>query len=74
MRNVSALVAIGVGAGVDGFPEILGVAEGAKEDKASGTSFLRQLKERGLKGVKLFTSARCLGLVESLADIFPEAL
>lgn len=71
VRNVSVLVAIGVG--IDGFREILGVAEGAKEDKASWTNFLRQLKERGLKGVKLFTSDRCLGLVESLADFFPEA-
>lgn len=72
VRNVSVLVAIGVG--LDGFREILGVAEGAKEDKASWTAFLRQLKERGLKGAKLFTSDRCLGLVESLADFFPEAL
>jgi len=71
VRNVSVLVAIGVG--LDGFREILGVAEGAKEDKASWTNFLRLLKERGLKGVKLFTSDRCLGLVESLADFFPEA-
>jgi transposase-like protein len=72
VRNVSVLVAIGVG--VDGFREILGVAEGAKEDKESWTNFLRSLKERGLKGVKLFTSDRCLGLVESLADFFPDAL
>ena len=72
VRNVSVLVAIGVG--IDGFREILGVAEGAKEDKASWTNFLRQLKERGLKGVKLFTSDRCLGLVESLADFFPDSL
>ena len=72
VRNVSVLVAIGVG--TDGFREILGVAEGAKEDKASWTSFLRYLKERGLSGVKLFTSDRCLGLVESLADFYPDAL
>lgn len=72
VRNVSVLVAIGVG--LDGFREILGVAEGAKEDKASWTNFLRQLKERGLHGVKLFTSDRCLGLVESLADFFPDSL
>ena len=71
VRNVSVLVAIGVG--LDGFREILGVAEGAKEDKASWTNFLRSLKERGLTGVKLFTSDRCLGLVESLADFFPDA-
>jgi transposase-like protein len=72
VRNVSVLVAIGVGA--DGFREILGVAEGAKEDKESWTSFLRNLKERGLKGVRLIVSDKCLGLVESLADFYPEAL
>ena len=71
VRNVSVLVAIGVG--LDGFREILGVAEGAKEDKASWGNFLRSLKERGLKGVRLFTSDRCLGLVESLADFYPDA-
>jgi len=72
VRNVSVLVAIGVG--VDGFREILGVAEGIKEDKASWSNFLRSLKERGLKGVRLFTSDRCLGLVESIADFYPESL
>jgi putative transposase len=71
VRNVSVLVAIGVS--LEGFREILGVAEGAKEDKASWTGFLRYLKERGLDGVRLFVSDRCLGLVESLADFFPEA-
>ena len=72
VRNVSVLVAIGVSS--EGFREILGVAEGAKEDRASRTAFLRLLKERGLKGVKLITSDRCLGLVESLPDFYPEAL
>jgi len=64
-------VAIGVSA--DGFREILGVAEGAKEDKESWKQFLRYLKGRGLKGVKLFISDKSLGLVESLADFYPDA-
>ena len=72
VRNVSVLVAIGVSK--EGFREILGVAEGAKEDKASWSNFLRHLKERGLQGVKLMTSDRCLGLVESLADFFSDVL
>jgi putative transposase len=50
------------------------VSEGAKEDKASWTAFLRELKERGFKGVKLFVSDQCLGLVENLAEFYPEAL
>jgi putative transposase len=53
---------------------VLAVAEGSKEDKASWTAFLRHLKERGLKGVRLFVSDKCLGLVESLGGVYPEAL
>jgi transposase-like protein len=49
------------------------VSEGAKEDKASWTQFLRELKERGLKGVQLIVSDKCLGLVENLAEFYPEA-
>jgi len=52
---------------------ILGVSEGAKEDKASWTNFLRELKQRGLKGVQLFVSDKCLGLVENFAEFYPEA-
>jgi putative transposase len=71
VRNVSVLVAVGVN--TEGYREILGVAEGAKEDKASWSGFLRHLKERGLKGVDLVTSDKCLGLVESLGEFYPEA-
>jgi transposase-like protein len=45
VRNVAVLVAVGVGA--DGYREILGVAEGTKEDQESWRSFLRYLKGRG---------------------------
>jgi putative transposase len=71
VKNVSVLVAIGVAQ--SGYRQILAVSEGAKEDKASWTAFLRELKERGLKGVKLFVSDKCLGLVENLAEFYPEA-
>jgi len=71
VRNVSVLVAVGVSA--KGHRKILGVAEGAKEDRAGWSGFLRHLKERGLQGVQLITSDACLGLVESLADFYPEA-
>src|SRR5208337_1095112 len=65
------LVAVGVNS--DGYREILGAAEGAKEDKESWTQFLRHLKQRGLKGVKLIISDKCLGLVDSLGEFFPKA-
>jgi putative transposase len=71
VRNVAVLVAIGVNA--EGYREILGVAEGTKEDKASWQNFLRHLKSRGLSGVQLFVSDKCLGLVEALGEFYPEA-
>ena len=71
VENVSILVALAVNE--EGFREIIGAAEGAKEDKASWNSFLKGLKERGLKGAKLFVGDKCLGMVETLGDVFPEA-
>ena len=70
-ENVSILVAMGVDS--EGFREILGAAEGSKEDKESWLNFLRHLKERGLKGTQLFVSDKCLGFVEALGDVFPDA-
>ena len=72
VKNVSVLVAIGVDK--EGYRQILGVAEGAKEDKESWSTFLRYLKGRGLKKVALFISDKCLGLVESLGEFYPKAL
>ena len=71
VRNVSLLVAIAVNS--EGFREILGICEGAKEDKAGWSAFLKHLKERGLKGVQLIISDACLGLAESAAEFFPDA-
>lgn len=69
VKNVAILIAIGVAA--DGYREVLGIAEGAKEDKASWLQFLRHLKQRGLNGTRLFVSDACLGLVEALSEVFP---
>lgn len=52
VKNVAVLIAIGLDQ--EGYREVLGVAEGAKEDAESWRNFLRHLKERGLSGVKLF--------------------
>ena len=70
IRNVSILVAFGVNA--DGYREILGAQEGAKEDKAGWASFVESLKQRGLSGVQLFISDKCMGLVESLGEYYPD--
>ena len=71
VRNVAILVAIGVAQ--DGFRDILGICEGAKEDKESWSNFLRHLKQRGLKGVQLIISDKCIGLVEAASEFYPEA-
>lgn len=71
VRNVSILIAIGVNS--EGYREVIGSMEGLKEDKESWVAFLRHLKDRGLKGVKLVISDKSLGLVESLPEFFHES-
>jgi len=71
VRNVSLLVASAVNS--EGYREILGICEGAKEDKSGWSAFLRHLVDRGLSGVQLIISDACRGLVESIADYLPDA-
>jgi putative transposase len=71
VRNISILIAIGVSS--DGFRHVLGVVEGMKEDKSGWSNFLKHLRERGLKGVRLFITDKCLGLVESIEEYFPDS-
>ena len=71
VKTVAVLVAVGVRA--DGYREILGVVEGLKEDAESWRNFLRHLKQRGLQGVRLLVSDKCLGLVEAWGEFYPEA-
>ena len=58
-ENVAVLVAIAVNE--DGYREVLGAAEGMKEDKASWS------------GVKLIVGDKCLGMLEAVGEVFPEA-
>jgi putative transposase len=67
VRNVSLLVATSVNSG--GHREILGICEGGKEDGASWLAFLKQLKQRGLAGVRLIVSDACLGLVGAAGEV-----
>lgn len=71
VKNVAILIAIGVGE--DGYREVLGIAEGCKEDKAGWSGFLAYLKKRGLPCPELFISDKCIGLIESLAEFYPQA-
>ena len=69
-ENVAVLVAIAVNE--DGYREVLGAAEGMKEDKASWVSFFQWLRGRGLEGVKLIVGDKCLGMLEAVGEVFPE--
>jgi transposase-like protein len=71
VHTLAILICVGVDA--EGYREVLGVMEGAKEDYASWLAFLRHLKARGLKGVRLAVSDKCLGLVEALGEVYPDA-
>lgn len=70
-ENISILVAIGVTD--DGYREILGAAEGLKEDLESWKEFFVWLKSRGLEGVKLIIGDKALGMVEAIGQVFPDA-
>ncbi|MBR4435662.1 MAG: IS256 family transposase [Clostridia bacterium] len=70
-ENASVLIAIGVTE--DGYREILGAAEGLKEDLESWKNFFVWLKSRGLNGVKLVIGDKALGMVESVGQVFPDA-
>jgi transposase-like protein len=71
VESVSVPVAIGVGS--DGHREVIGVAEGMKEDAASRHSFVSSLPERGLTGVRLVAGDRCAGLVGTVGELPPQA-
>lgn len=71
IQNVSILVAIGVNE--EGSREILGAAEGLKEDRESWKNFFIWLKSRGLNGVRLIIGDKNLGMLESIPEVFPEA-
>ena len=70
-ENVAILVAIAVNE--DGYREVLGASEGMKEDKSSWVSFFQWLRGRGLDGVKLIVGDKCLGMLEAVGEVFPEA-
>ena len=71
VENVSVLVAIGVDS--EGHREVIGVAEGMREDAASWGQFFRGMIERGLKGVRLVVGDRCAGLVSTVDSMLPKA-
>ena len=70
-ENMSILVAIAVNQ--DWFREVIGAAEGMKEDKSSWVNFFQWLRERGLNGVEFIVGDKCLGMLEAVGEVFPGA-
>lgn len=71
IQNVPILIAIGIRS--DGHREILGAAEGKKEDKESWHAFFVWLKAHGLCGVWLIVSDKNPGMLETIPEVFLDA-
>jgi putative transposase len=68
-RVVSAAVIVAVGVNSDGRREVLGMDIGPSEAEAFWTDFLRKLRQRGLRGVKLVVSDAHEGLKAAVAKL-----
>ena len=68
-RVVSVAVIVAVGANSDGRREVLGMDVGPSEAETFWTAFLRKLRHRGLRGVKLVVSDAHEGLKAAVAKL-----
>jgi putative transposase len=68
-RIVSVAVIIAVGVNTDGRREVLGMDIGASEAETFWTDFLRKLRRRGLRGVKLVVSDAHEGIKAAVAKL-----
>lgn len=68
-RVVSVAVIVAVGVNSDGRREVLGMDIGPSEAETFWTSFLRGLRQRGLRGVKLVISDAHEGLKAAVAKL-----
>ncbi len=66
---VSKAVIVATGVAADGNREVLGVAVGDSEDATFWTAFLRQLRARGLAGVRLVISDAHQGLRSAIERV-----
>ena len=69
-RAVSVAVTIAMGVNSDGRREVLGMDIGPSEAETFWTDFLRKLKRRGLKGVKLVISDAHEGIKAAVSKVF----
>ena len=68
-RIVSAAVIVAVGVNSDGRREVLGMDVGPSEAETFWTEFLRKLRRRGLRGVKLVISDAHEGVKAAVAKV-----
>ena len=66
---VARAVVVATGITANGDREVLGLAVGDSEDKTFWCDFLRSLRERGLRGVRLVISDHHLGLKGAIATV-----
>jgi putative transposase len=69
-RVVSRAVVVVTGVTANGDREVLGCDVGDSEDGAFWTAFLRGLRQRGLRGVRLVISDHHLGLKSAIEKVF----
>ena len=67
---ISKAVVIATGVRTDGHREVLGVDIGDSENETFWTEFLRDLKDRGLDGVRLVVSDAHVGLRAAIRRVF----
>ena len=72
VTDVAVLIATAVNP--KGFREVIGVSTSLSEAEVHWTSFLSDLKQRGLSGVELFISDSHQGLVSARKKVFPETI
>jgi putative transposase len=72
-RIVSAAVIVAVGVNADGRREVLGLDIGPSEAETFWTEFLRKLRRRGLRGVKLVVSDAHEGIKAAVAKLMNAA-
>ena len=68
-RIISIAVIIAVGVNADGRREVLGMDIGASEAETFWTEFLRKLRRRGLRGVKLVIPDAHEGIKAAVAKL-----
>ena len=70
-ENAAILVAIAVNE--DGYREVSGADEDLKGGKASRGNFFQWLHGRSLGGINLAGGDKCLGMLETVGEVFPDA-